>query len=97
MDTKISDNSLYKELHKYVRPILRDFEHRKECKIEEGHLMSDHIHILISIPPKYLVSQVISFIKEKSAISIAQNYIGRRRSFTGQKFCARGYHVSTVG
>jgi hypothetical protein len=70
---------------------------QKECKIEEGHLMSDHAHILISIPPKYSVSQVVGFIKGKSAISIARTYMGRRKNFTGQSFWARGYYVSTVG
>ena len=68
-----------------------------DTKIEEGHLMSDHVHILISIPPKYAVSQVVGFIKGKSAISIARTYLGRRKNFTGQHFWARGYHVSTVG
>ena len=59
--------------------------------------MTDHVHILISIPTKYSVSQVVRFIKGKSAISIARNHMGRRKNFTGQKFWARGYHVSTVG
>ena len=59
--------------------------------------MSDHVHILISIPPKYSVSQVVGFIKGKSAISVARNYAGRRKNFTGQKFWARGYYVSIVG
>jgi len=59
--------------------------------------MPDHVHILISIPPKYSVSQVVGFIKGKSAISIARTYAGRRKNFTGQKFWARGYYVSTVG
>jgi len=94
---KYRKKSLYKELRKYVGPVLRDLASRKECKIEEGHMMPDHVHVLISIPPKYSVSQVIGFIKGKSAISIARNYMGRRRNFTGHKFWARGYHVSTVG
>ena len=63
----------------------------------EGHLVSDHVHILISIPPKYSVSQAVGFIKGKSAIAIARNYMGRRKNFTGQSFWARGYYVSTVG
>ena len=58
--------------------------------------MPDHVHILISIPPKYSVSQVVGFIKGKSAISVARNYAGRRKNFTGQIW-ARGYYVSTVG
>ena len=70
---------------------------QKECKILEGHLVSDHVHILISIPPKYSVSQAVGFIKGKSAIAIARNYMGRRKNFTGQSFWARGYYVSTVG
>ena len=59
--------------------------------------MSDHVPILIAIPPKYAVSQVAGFIKGKSAISIARNYMGRKKNFAGQSFWARGYHVSTVG
>ena len=59
--------------------------------------MVDHIHMLIAIPPKYAVSQVIGYIKGKSAIHIARNYGGRQRNFTGEHFWARGYYVSTVG
>jgi putative transposase len=59
--------------------------------------MTDHVHILISIPPKYSVAEVVGFIKGKSAIAIARTYMGRRKNFTGQSFWARGYHVSTVG
>ena len=77
--------------------MLKDLASRKECKIEEGHLMSDHVHILISIAPKYSVSQVVGFIKGNSAISIACTYMGRRKNFAGQSFWARGYYVSTVG
>ncbi len=59
--------------------------------------MSDHVHMLISIPPKYLVAQVVGYIKGKSAIYVARNYLGQRKNFTGQKFWARGYHIFTVG
>ena len=59
--------------------------------------MVDHVHMLISIPPKYLASQIVGFLKGKIAISIARNYMGRKRNSTGQRFWARGYHVSTVG
>ena len=69
---------------------------QKDSKILEGHLMQDHIHMCISIPPKYSVSHVIGFIKGKSAIAIARQF-GRRRNFTGESFWARGYFVSTVG
>jgi putative transposase len=66
-------------------------------RIEEGHLMSDHVHMLISIPPKHAVSKVMGFIKGKSAIYIARNFVGKRRNYSGQSFWARGYFVSTVG
>ena len=94
---KYRKKSLYKNLRQYMVEMLKDLASQKECKILEGHLMPDHVHILISIPPKYSVSQVVGFIKGKSAISIARTYAGRRQNFTGQKFWARGYYVSTVG
>ena len=94
---KYRKKTLYKELRKYLGETFRELASQKECKIEEGHLMIDHVHMLISIPPKYSVAQVVGFIKGKSAISIARTYMGRRRNFTGQHFWARGYHVSTVG
>ena len=77
--------------------MFEDLASQKECEVLEGHLRSDHVHLLISIPPKYAVSQVVGFIKGKSAIHIARDFMGRRRNFTGQHFWARGYHVSTVG
>ena len=77
--------------------MLKELAIQMECKVEEGHLMADHIHMLISILPKYSVAQIVGFIKGKSAISIARNYVRRKKNFTGQKFWARGYHVSTVG
>ncbi|MBD1870254.1 IS200/IS605 family transposase [Cyanobacteria bacterium FACHB-471] len=70
---------------------------RFTVNIEEGHLMVDHVHVLISIPPKYSVSQIVGFIKGKSAIGIARTYFGRRQNFTGQNFWVRGYYVSPVG
>ncbi len=94
---KYRRKSIYKELRPYLGDILKDLASQKECTIEEGHLMSDHVHILISIPPKYSVAQIVGFIKGKSAISIARTYFGRRKNFTGQSFWARGYYVTTVG
>ena len=77
--------------------VFHELARRKECKIEEGHLMSDHVHILISIPPKYSVAEVIGYLKGKSSIWIAQNVERKLRNFLGHKFWARGYFVSTVG
>ena len=76
--------------------MLHDLVNQKESVIVEGHLMLDHIHMCISIPPKYSVSHVVGFIKGKSAIAIARQ-LGRRKNFTGENFWARGYFVSTVG
>ena len=88
---------LYGELRKHLGSILRELAMQRESKIVEGHLTKDHIHMLISIPPKYSVAQVVGFIKGKSAIQIARTFGGRKQNFTGQHFWARGYFVSTVG
>ena len=88
---------LYSSLRKHLGSLFRELARHKECEVGEGHLMVDHVHMLISIPPKYSVAQVMGFIKGKSAIHIARVYAGRRRSFVGQQFWARGYWVSTVG
>jgi len=77
--------------------VFRQLAHQKESEVEEGHLMPDHVHILLSIPPKYAVSQVVGFIKGKSAIYIARNFAERKRGFVGHHFWARGFFVSTVG
>ena len=88
---------LYGSLRRHLGEIFRRLARQKECEILEGHLMPDHVHILISIPPKYAVSQVMGYLKGKSAIQIARQFGGVRRNFTGQSFWARGYFVSTVG
>ena len=94
---KYRKKKLFGELRKGLGPVLRELAQQKQCEILEGKLMIDHVHMLIAIPPKYAVSQVIGYIKGKSAIHIARNYGGRQRNFTGEHFWARGYYVSTVG
>jgi len=94
---KYRRKTLYGQLRKYLGEVMRKLAIQRESMIIEGHLMTDHIHMLISIPPKYSVSQVIGYMKGKSAIHIARAYIGQRKNFTGQHFWARGYYVSTVG
>ena len=88
---------LYVELRKHLGEVFRTLEQHKESRIEEGHLMIDHVHMMISIPPKYAVSQVVGYIKCKSAIHLARVYGENKRNFVGQHFWARGYFVSTVG
>jgi len=75
----------------------RSLAEQWECRVEEGHLLPDQVHLRMSVPPKYSVSNVRGFIKGKSAIHIARVFAGRRRNFVGQHFWARGYWVSTVG
>ena len=77
--------------------MFRQLARHKESEIEEGHLRPDHVHMMISIPPKYSVAQVVGYIKGKSAIHIARHFSERRRNIAGQHFWARGYFVSTVG
>ena len=88
---------LYQELRKALGEVFRQLAAQKEAKVEEGHLLLDHVHMLLSIPPKYSVSSVVGCIKGKSAIHLARVYGERKRNFVGQSFWARGYFVSTVG
>jgi len=94
---KCRRKTLYGQLRKHLGEVFRQLAAQKESRIEEGHLMPDHVHILVSIPPKYAVSQVVGFIKGKSAIHLARVYGERKRNFVGQHFWARGFYVSTVG
>ena len=87
--------TLYGDLRKYLGEVFRKLAEQKQSRIEEGHLLPDHVHMMI--PPKYAVAQVIGFIKGKSAIHLARVYGGRKQNFVGQNFWARGYFVSTVG
>ncbi len=88
---------LYGKLREHLGEVFRELAARKECCVEEGHLMPDHVHMMLAIPPKYAVSQVVGYLKGKSAIHIARVYGERKRNFVGQHFWARGYFVSTLG
>ena len=88
---------LFGQIRKEMGEVFHRLARQKESLIEEGHLMPDHVHMMISIPPKYAVSQVVGFIKGKSAIHIARLYAGRKQNYVGQHFWARGYFASTVG
>ena len=94
---KYRKKAIFLGLRPELGRVIRSLAEQKESEILEGHLRSDHVHILIRIPPKLPVSSVMGFIKGKSAIFIARNFAGRRRNFVGESFWARGFYVSTVG
>ena len=94
---KCRRKTLYVQLRRYLGEVFRRLAELKESRIEERHLMLDHVHMMIAIPPKYAVPQVVGYIKGKSVIHLARVYGERKRNFVGQHFWARGYFVSTVG
>ena len=94
---KCRRKTLYGQLRQHLGEVFRALAAQKESRIEEGHLLADHVHMLIAIPPKHAVSQVVGFIKGQSAIHLARVYGERKRNSVGQHFWARGFFVSTVG
>jgi len=88
---------LFGQLRKNLGEVFHELARQKDSKILEGHLHQDHVHVLISIPPKYSVAQVVGYIKGKSAIHVARTYLGQKKNYGGMSFWARGYFVSTVG
>jgi putative transposase len=94
---KYRRKALFGAIKKHLGVIFHELARQKECTIEEGHIMPDHVHMLVSIPPKYKVSEIVGFIKGKSAIQIARQFMNREKNFTGYHFWARGYFVTTVG
>jgi len=94
---KYRRKAIYGELRKLLGEIFHDLARQKECRIIEGHLLPDHVHMCLEIPPKHAVASVIGFLKGKSALAIARRVQEKERNFTGEHFWARGYAVSTVG
>ena len=94
---KCRRKTIFGQIRQHLGEVFHKLAAQKESRIEEGHLQPDHVHMLISIPPKYAVSQVVGFIKGKSAIYVARVYGDKKRNFVGQSFWARGFFVSTVG
>lgn len=88
---------LYGKIRKFLVPLFHQLASQRSCKITEGHMVQDHVHMLIRIPPKYSIAEVIGYLKGKSSIAVARQFSGRKRNFNGEKFWARGYAVSTVG
>ena len=94
---KYRRKTLFGQIRKELGEVFHRLARQKESLIEEGHVMPDHVHMMISIPPKYAVAQVVGYIKGKSAIHIARQFAGKTRNYVGQHFWARGYFASTVG
>ncbi len=94
---KYRRKTLYGRVRQELGDVLHDLARQKDSRILEGHLQPDHIHMLMSIPPKYSVAQVVGYVKGKSAIHIARIYLGQKKNYNGMHFWARGYSVSTVG
>ena len=88
---------LFGKLRVHLGAVFRKLAEQKESRVEEGHVMVDHVHMMLSIPPKLAVSHVVGYIKGKSAIHVARTYEGKARNYVGHHFWARGYFVSTVG
>ena len=94
---KYRKKQLYGKIRKYLGEFFHELAKNKESKVVEGHICVDHIHMCISIPPKYAVSNVVGYIKGKSAIQIFRNFNGLRKRYYGQHYWSRRYCVSTVG
>ena len=94
---KYRRRAIYGWLRRQIGGVLRELCQRQGVEIVEGHAMADHIHLCLSIPPKYSVAHTIGFLKGKSAIQIHRKFLGQKRNFTGLHFWARGYCVSTIG
>ena len=94
---KYRKKKLYGEIRSYLGPVFHELAQQKGCTILKGNMVQDHVHMLISIPPKLAVSQVVGYIKGKSAIAVARRFSGKKQNFNGESFWARGYAVSTVG
>ena len=89
--------ALFGTIRQKLGGVFHELARQKECRIVQGHVLPDHVHICIEIPPKYAVASIVGFLKGKSAIAIAREFAGKERNFTGEHFWARGYAVSTVG
>ena len=94
---KCRKKKLYGKIRKFLGPVFHELARQRESVIMEGHMVQDHVHMVIKIPPKHSVSQIVGYIKGKSAIAVARQFSGKRKGFNGEKFWARGYSVSTVG
>jgi len=94
---KYRKKALYGKIRRYLKDVFHELARQKNCEIVSGSMVGDHVHMCISIPPKYKVSEIIGYLKGKNAIAVARQFGGRKRNFSGESFWARGYAVSTIG
>ncbi|MGD0887270.1 MAG: IS200/IS605 family transposase [Thermodesulfovibrionales bacterium] len=94
---KFRKKTLFGKIRKYLKGVFHELAKQRGCEIISGHRAADHVHMCISIPPKYAVSEVIGYMKGKSAIAVARQFAGKQQNFSGENLWARGYAVSTVG
>jgi putative transposase len=94
---KCRRKALFDVVRRELGKVFHRLAEQKGCRIEEGHVMADHVHMLVSIPPKMAVSSVVGYLKGKSAIHVARHFLKRERNYAGQHLWARGYFVDTVG
>jgi len=88
---------IYGKLRQELKTILSRLCQYKGVQVVEGMLCADHVHMCLSIPPKYSVATIVGYLKGKSAIIVFENYSRLKRNFKGHSFWARGYYVNTVG
>jgi len=94
---KYRRKKLYGKIRNFLKLLFHELASNEGCEILGGHMVQDHVHMVISIPPKYSVAEIVGYMKGKSAIAVARQFSDRKRNFNGEKFWARGYAVSTVG
>ena len=94
---KYRRRALFGVVRRELGAVFRRLAEQKECFIEEGHILPDHVHMLLSVPPKLAVSSVVGYLKGKSAIHVARHFLKKERNYAGQHLWARGYFVDTVG
>ena len=94
---KYRKKAIFGKLRRDIGAIFRDLCRQKGVELVEGKAMPDHVHILLSVPPRYSIAMTVGFLKGKSAIRIHRVYSGAKGSLLGRSFWARGYCVSTVG
>ncbi len=94
---KFRKKVLYGKVKLFLKNTFHELAQQRGCEIVGGNMVQDHVHMIVSIPPKYAVSEIVGYLKGKSAIAVARQFGGKKRNYSGESFWARGYAVSTIG